>query len=215
VTTKRIALINSLVPDHGKLVLGQYQGYHDEVDVQADSKTNTFFALRTMVQNQRLAGVPIYIRAGKQLPLTATEISFVFKTSSKRLFAGTKQGHLPNVLVYRIQPNEGIILRILTKTPGDWKSMDSTYMQFCYKHITSMLPDAYELLLMDAIEGDQTFFIDAPEVEAQWQFIDHLKSEDSSVHVYQKGSWGPQAAADLIRADGREWIEPSTLFCAL
>ena len=86
-------------------------------------------------------------------------------------------------------------------------------MRFCYRNLSSELTDPYERLIVDAIQGDQTFFNDAPEIEAQWKFTDLLSKSKQKVHVYKKGSWGPKEAEKLIQKDGRHWIEPSVAFC--
>jgi glucose-6-phosphate 1-dehydrogenase len=117
-------------------------------------------------------------------------------------------------LIYRIQPNEGIVLKFLSKTPGHELKFQDEYMQYCYKHTTNDLPDPYLRLLTDALRGDQTFFVDGEEVEAQWQFIDPLIAKRQKLHSYQAGSWGPEAANEIIEEDGRKWIEPSISFCS-
>jgi glucose-6-phosphate 1-dehydrogenase len=123
----------------------------------------------------------------------------------------------PNVLFFRIQPNEGIVMRILAKKPGHDVALDPTYMQFCYKEDPNFhnLPDPYERLISDAIRGDQTFFNDAGEVEAQWAFTDPLSNAKQTVFSYEPGSWGPKEADDLIKNDGRVWLEPSEQFCRI
>jgi glucose-6-phosphate 1-dehydrogenase len=123
----------------------------------------------------------------------------------------------PNVLIYRIQPNEGIVLRILTKKPGYKVELEEEYMQFCYKldpH-EHTIPDPYEKLILDVFRGDQTFFNDAQEVEAQWEFIDPLIAAKKEVHQYNEGSWGPKEADKLLEDDGKKWLEPSMIFCRI
>lgn len=214
VTNQRIKLLKELIPDENKLVFGQYEGYLQEKDVARDSKSDTFFAFRTQINNERFAGVPIYVRAGKMMTRTVTEVAIIFKNQEQHLFSkltGQSQG---NVLIYRIQPNEGIVLKFLSKTPGHELKFQDEYMQYCYKHTTNDLPDPYLRLLTDALRGDQTFFVDGEEVEAQWQFIDPLIAKRLKLHSYQAGSWGPTAANEIIEADGRKWIEPSISFCS-
>lgn len=210
VTDERIKILNKLVPFPKKVVLGQYQGYRNEENVSPKSQTNTFYAFKTEINTKKFKGVPIYIRAGKNLKETVTEISIIFKSS--------------NVLIYRIQPNEGIVLKILTKKPGHKIEFEEQYMQFCYRVPTSSayrqnsahtLPDPYERLISDAIRGDQTFFNDAEEVEASWAFIDPLVTTKRPVFTYKPGSWGPKEADELIEEDGRKWLEPSMLFCRI
>lgn len=217
VTDQRVKILKSLVPEKGKIVFGQYQGYKKEPNVNPNSQTDTFFALKTEIKNSRFKNVPIYIRAGKKLNQTITEISIIFKNFENRLFKNLTGGMTPNVLIYRIQPNEGIVLRILTKKPGHTVELDEEYMQYCYKLNPNehTIPDPYEKLILDVFRGDQTFFNDATEVEAQWEFIDPLIAAKKQIHPYKPGSWGPKEADQLLEQDGRKWLEPSMLFCRI
>lgn len=215
ITIERIKILENLKPNPQKIVYGQYEGYREEQSVDPRSQTDTFYALKTEIDNERFKGVPVYIRAGKKLKDTVTEISIVFKTPINRLFKNIDSGMEPNVLIYRIQPNEGIVLKILTKKPGHEVTLEENYMQFCYRNLAEELPDAYEKLMLDAIRGDQTFFNDAAEVEAQWAFIDPLVDAKGAPYMYSPGSWGPKEADALIEADGRKWLEPSEMFCAV
>lgn len=215
ITNKRIELLKSLIPEPRKIVFGQYEGYRKEKDVAPGSLTDTFFALRTEINNERFKGVPIYIRGGKKLAQTVAEVSFVFKKPDRRLTKAAELANQPNILIYRIQPNEGIVLRFLSKFPGEKMKLENEYMQFCYRNLKVNLPDAYLKILLDAFAGDQTFFIDAPELETQWEFIDRIGGKDIKPEIYKTGSWGPKAADKLIEADGRKWLEPSPVFCAL
>lgn len=193
ITKERVNVLKSLAPEPGSLVVGQYEGYLDEKDVAVGSTTETYFSFKTTIKNDRFSGIPIYVRGGKYLARTATEVAIIFKNS-------------PNVLIYRIQPNEGIVLKIMTKKPGHSLELVESYMQFCYPHNVD-LPDAYEKLIIDAIRGDQTYFNDADEVDAQWAFTDPLITAKHGVTptVYPKGSWGPK--------DDIKWLEPSVAFC--
>lgn len=217
VTAQRLKILQALKPLPEKVVFGQYEGYIREKSVSPKSQTETFYALKTYMENGRFKGVPIYIRAGKKLKQTVTEISLVFKNPQNRLFKHIEGGIEANVLIYRIAPNEGIVLKIATKKPGYQTKLDSEYMQFCYKldpH-SHYIPDPYERLITDTIRGDQTFFNSAQEIEAQWAFIDPLTAKKGSPHIYKAGSWGPGEADDLLKADGRIWLEPSMDFCRI
>jgi glucose-6-phosphate 1-dehydrogenase len=216
VTRARVNLLKNLVPEPSSLVLGQYDGYKNEKDVADNSSTETYFAFKTHLDNARFKGVPIYVRGGKYLARTATEVAVVFKNQGGRIFNHLNSGTEPNVLIFRIQPNEGIILKIMTKVPGHELKLEESYMQYCYPHKQD-LPDAYERLIVDALKGDQTFFNDADEVDAQWAFTDPLIEAKHGITptIYPQGSWGPEAANDLIKQDGRAWYEPSTAYCAL
>lgn len=206
ITQKKLEILKNLVPKES--VFGQYKSYKQEEKVNSDSKTDTFYAFKTYIENERFRGVPIYVRGGKKMALTATEIAIVFKKTASQ--------NLPNVLIYRIQPNEGIVLEILTKKPGSIIEFEETYMQFCYNrtlHDSGNHPDPYERLISDVIRGDQTFFISSSEVEAQWEFTDKLSGEKDQVFEYADESWGPKEADQIIEDDGRKWLEPSMLFC--
>ena len=216
ITKERIKILKSLKPNPKNVVFGQYEGYKNEENVSKDSNTDTFYAFKTEIDNERFAGVPIYVRAGKSLEQTVTEISIVFKTPKNRLYKDYKKGMEPNVLIYRIQPNEGIVVRFLTKKPGTME-LEENFLQYCYRAenptAAHAIPDPYEKLILDAIKGDQTFFADAEEIESSWKFIDTLIEARNKPHEYKPGSWGPKEADDLIKEDGREWLEPSNAFC--
>lgn len=217
VTKERIKILKNLIPDPKNLVLGQYEGYKNEENVSPNSNIDTYFAFKTEIRNARFKGVPIYVRGGKKLAQTATEVSIVFKSPINRLFKHLEGGSEPNVLIYRIQPNEGIVLKILTKKPGPKIDLEPSYMQYCYPidPQSHYFPDPYEKLIFDVIKGDQTFFNDREEIEAQWEFIDPLSQAKNTLHIYKPGSWGPRQADTLINQDNRAWLIPSTEFCAI
>lgn len=203
ITRERLKILKKLIPTPKKLVLGQYQGYTKEANVAPNSNVDTYFAFKTEIKNNRFKGVPIYIRGGKKLNRWVTEISIVFKAG--------------NILIYRVQPSEGIVLTIEVKKPGHDFVLEKEYMQFCYKIDPNehSLVDPYERLIFDAIRGDQTNFNDAQEVEAEWKFIDGLSKYLPNPLPYQAGSWGPKQADELLKKDGREWLEPSMEFCRI
>ncbi len=208
ITKERVKILENLVASKD-IVLGQYQDYLNEPNVKKDSQTESFFALKAKLNTPRFKGVPIYIRAGKMLQQNYTAVSVVFKVPVNRLFKNLKSGNQANVLTYRIQPNESITLKILTKKLGHSYELDPDVMQFSYDspNQKKQLTDPYEKLLFDAIKGDQTFFNDAKEVEAAWKFIDRVKSTECRVQKYKPGSWGPIEADRLIQKDGRSWLE--------
>jgi len=170
------------------------------------------FAFKTMINSNRFKDVPIYIRSGKKLKQYVSEIAIVFKDT--HLLRDDLKGEEPNILIYRVQPNEGIIFKMLVKSPGHTRTVEPTFMEFTYSQLHKIIPSAYERLLFDALSGDQTFFNDAPEIEAQWKFIDSIVipakagNYTNKIHVYRPGSWGPKEADELIEKDGRKWIEP-------
>jgi glucose-6-phosphate 1-dehydrogenase len=188
-------------------------GYREEDRVNPKSETEAYVALRVFVDTWRWQGVPFYIRVGKQLPKKATEISIHFKKPPQVPFATARlPGASENTLVIRIQPDEGIALRILCKQPGLALSMQPVKMDFHYSNsFGKASPEAYERLLLDAMAGDATLFARRDEVENAWKFIDelekawHYSDNPPPMREYPAGSWGPQEADDLLRADGREW----------
>jgi glucose-6-phosphate 1-dehydrogenase len=218
ITKERIKILKSLKAFPKKLVLGQYKGYKKEPNVNPLSKADTFYAFKTEIENERFKGVPIYIRGGKNLTKWVTEISIVFKVPVNRLIKHKGFETEPNVLIYRVQPNEGIVLKILTKKPGHEDELQPEYMQYCYPQGplgSHALVDPYEKLIFDAIKGEQIFFNEAEEVESEWKYIDELSKNLPNPLPYEVGSWGPKEADELLKADGREWLEPSMEFCRL
>jgi glucose-6-phosphate 1-dehydrogenase len=204
-------------------VRGQYQrgwvwgkevkGYHEEQNVALDSATETYVALKLFVDNWRWAGVPFYIRAGKRLPKKATEIAIQFHSTPHTPFARAEtQGLEPNVLVIRIQPEEGLSLKIGAKVPGSGFEVSSVNMDLLYG--TAFLeeaPDAYQRLLLDLMLGDPTLFIRADEAEGAWDILEpvmHAWSESGEIPAYPAGSWGPGDADELLKRDGRKWRRP-------
>jgi glucose-6-phosphate 1-dehydrogenase len=191
---------------HGDPVVG----YRQEQNVKPDSQTETFVALRLFIDNWRWADVPIYMRVGKRLPKSATEISIHFKKAPAVLF--NKALCDQNVLVIRIQPDEGISLRIHAKVPGASFRIEPVKMDFHYgTSFGKASPEAYERLLLDAMSGDATLFARRDEVEEAWAFIDpieeawHAKKDAPGLFFYPAGSWGPEEADDLLARGGRAW----------
>jgi len=184
--------------------------YRQEQNVNPDSQTETFVALRLFIDDWRWADVPVYMRVGKRLPKSATEISIHFKKAPPVLF--NKDLHDLNVLVIRIQPDEGISLRIHAKVPGTSFRIEPVKMDFHYgTSFGKASPEAYERLLLDAMSGDATLFARRDEVEEAWAYIDpieeawHVKKNAPELFFYPAGSWGPEAADDLLARDGRAW----------
>jgi glucose-6-phosphate 1-dehydrogenase len=184
------------------LVLGQYENFEKN-----DSKTETYFAFKTSLKNGKLKNVPIYVRAGKKLKKEVVEVTVVFKENIDK-------SH--NQLVFRIQPNEGIVLRVVAKKPGLKMECQNIDLQFCYQQSFEKIVDPYVKLLTEVIEGNQFYFNQGEESEWQWDFIDRLKkSSKNIIEIYEVGSSGPKAADDLLEKDGRKWIEPEDSFCKI
>ena len=191
----------------------EVEGYREEEDVAPDSCTETYVALKVFVDNWRWAGVPFYIRAGKRMPKKATEIAIQFRSTPHTPFArGETRGLEPNVLVLRIQPEEGISLKIGAKVPGSGFEVSSVNMDLLYG--TAFLeeaPDAYQRLLLDLMLGDPTLFIRADEAEGAWGILEPVMrawSGSREVAAYPAGNWGPKEADELLECDGREWRRP-------
>jgi glucose-6-phosphate 1-dehydrogenase len=194
--------------------------YREEPDVSADSRVETYVAMRCFVDNWRWSGVPFYVRAGKRLARRLTEIAVVFHEVPRTLFranspqnAGAQGGITPNVLAVRIQPDEGIALRFISKEPGQQTVLRDVAMDFRYgMAFGSHTPEAYERLLLDAMRGDATLFTRRDEVEAQWEYIDRVlavwANDAQPPPIYPAGSWGPEQADELLARDGRRWRKP-------
>ncbi len=188
-------------------------GYRQEERVSPVSETETFAAVKLMVDNWRWKGVPFYLRSGKRLPKQVSEISIHFKPAPGVLFGAEGSGGrqlTDNILVLRVQPNEGISLLINAKTPGTVTRIAPAHMDFNYDvAFGSYSPEAYERLLLDAILGDSTLFIRDDEVEGAWRIIDSIEAgwaaKRPPLCFYPAGSWGPTEANALLEREHRHW----------
>lgn len=189
---------------------GQYNGYRDEPNVVKSSSTETFVAMKVMVDNWRWAGVPFYLRTGKNLPVKETEICITFKDVPHLLFKKTEVEELKtNALLIKIQPDEGITLRFGAKVPGPHLSLRTVDMDFDYEtEFGSGSPEAYERLLLDCMNGDSTLFIRSDEILEAWEIVDPVIEYwkgGGRPALYEPGTWGPDSAEELPRRDGRRW----------
>ena len=187
--------------------------YLTEPKVAPNSRTETFVALKLFIDNWRWAGVPFYLRHGKRLPKQAAEIAIQFKAPPAVLFAAETAAPLqPNVLVMRIQPDEGIAIRMNAKVPGTMLNIQPVKMDFRYGGtFGATSPDAYERLLHDVIVGDSTLFTRDDEVETSWALMDAVLEGWQSAPPpasYESGTWGPVEADEFIAKDGRTWRRP-------
>jgi len=203
-------LASSLVAT--SVVRGQYVGYQAETNVAPDSQTETFIAMKLLVDTERFAGVPFYLRAGKQLRDDRVEIKVVFKQTCQLFFKEAGCPEIGNVLTIHIQPDEGLTLTTIVKKPGTKLLLDTAPMKFSYDQtFGSHGVEAYEKILLDIMSGDQMLFNRSDELASSWQLISTIlksweKEKKQRVTFYQEGSWGPKAANELIERDGRKWL---------
>ncbi len=193
------------------VIRGQYEGYRKEPDVAADSKTETFVAMRLLIDTWRWADVPFYIRTGKRLPCRSTEVVVQFKRVPFALFRQTDVERVHrNQLVIRIQPNEGIALSFEAKVPGPALRLETVDMDFRYQDYFGQRPSTgYERLLLDAMLGDATLFQRADMIEAAWDFVAPIQtawtSASSPPPAYVAGTWGPPEAEAIMTSGDRHW----------
>lgn len=186
-------------------------GYREEENVSPTSQVETFVAMKLYIDNWRWAEVPFYIRAGKRLPKRCTEIAITFKSAPEFLFLGQNRSLDSNILIIRIQPDEGISLKINCKIPGLGTVIQPVKMDFRYgSYFGSTPPEAYERLICDCMAGDSTLFACDDEVMTSWKLLTPIldywnKTSPEDFPNYASGSWGPQAADRLIQRDGRQW----------
>jgi len=238
-----LKVFQSLRPIEGKqvakqVIRGQYvashvrgelmEGYRSEKGVPEESRTETFVAMKLFIDNWRWGGVPFYLRTGKRLPNRVSEIVIHFKPSPHTLFVQhegiTERG---NALVIRIQPDEGILLKFGMKVPGAGFNVQEANMDFHYKDLTdSYIPQAYQRLLLDCMQGDSTLYARGDAVEAAWHFVDPIlkawkDNPQIPLHGYPCGTWGPESADQMIDGKDHCWRNPSKnladdgLYCEL
>jgi glucose-6-phosphate 1-dehydrogenase len=195
-----------------RTVRAQYQGYKDEKGVRPDSVSETYAAVEFFVSNWRWSGVPFYVRTGKRLSRNLTEVTVHLKRTPQALFARTPHEQIdPNVIVLRIQPNEGITVTFGAKQPGFEMRTGTVHMDFCYQAAFGVRsPAAYEMLLLDVMRGDATLFIRGDEAEAQWRLITPINEAWSNeglraLPAYDAGSEGPFEADELLKRNGHSW----------
>jgi len=191
------------------VVRGQYAGYKTEVSNQ-NSQTETYCALKLQIESEAWQGVPIFIRTGKALRSKVTEITIVFRDM--------EIPHRKNLLTLRIQPNEGIVIDLEIKKTGYDEDVETAQLDFCYNdQINAEFPDAYQRVLVDAMRGDQTLFASSEEVLSCWNITEPIleawRQGFCSMHEYEPGSWGPQAADILAGRFGSEWLTEDHPVC--
>jgi glucose-6-phosphate 1-dehydrogenase len=189
--------------------------YREEPDIKQDSTTESFAAIKLMIDNWRWQDVPFYLRTGKRMSEDVSEISIQFKPVPHQSFPPTSlEDWQPNRLLIHVQPNEGIQLSFQAKQPGPQMKLGPVNMRFTYQdafHAT--IPNPYETLLLDVMQGDATLFMRADQVEAAWTVMDPILQGWESTNPdnfpnYEAGTWGPKAADELLKQDGRHWFIP-------
>lgn len=213
-------LLRAVAPiDPTQAVRGQYEGYLEASGVAPDSRRETYAAARVVIEDWRWEGVPIFVRSGKALRRRLTEVVIRFKDAPHLRVSGRRQRGIPTLLVIRLQPDEGILLRIGAKRPGGRFEMVPAGMKLEYKRLARQeLPDAYVNVLSEVLAGGHTVFPSGREIERSWEIVDPLLQEweaEGHPEVYLPGSWGPRAADDLVAGSGGgRWItsgdEPGT-----
>ena len=189
------------------------KGYRQEAGVDAESRTETFFAMKFFIDNWRWSGVPFYVRTGKKLPTRVTEVVIHFKKTPHFLFGKNPEfQQTNNQLIIRIQPDEGILLKFGMKVPGAGFNVQTVNMDFHYDDLANThLPSAYERLLLDCMQGDATLYSRGDAVEEAWEFVQPIlnawqKNNDIPIYGYPAGTWGPEVAETLI--DNSNWRYP-------
>ncbi|HEY7326457.1 MAG TPA: glucose-6-phosphate dehydrogenase [Gemmataceae bacterium] len=204
----------------GQYAMGKSEGknvpaYRQEPDVSPDSPTETYAALKLYVDNWRWQDVPFYLRTGKRLPARVSEVFVQFQPVPHRSFpASAYAAWSPNRMMIRIQPEEAIQIRFQAKQPGQTLHLRPVQMRFSYKEsFQTQPPEAYETLLLDVIRSDATLFMRGDQVEAAWTVVQPIL-DDWNAHPpldfpnYAAGTWGPEAADELLARDGRHWFAP-------
>jgi glucose-6-phosphate 1-dehydrogenase len=188
-------------------------GFREEPGVDTESRTDTYAAVTFFCENWRWAGVPFYLRTGKRLPKRVTEIAIQFKPAPLAMFDGDAPASAPNLLIVRIQPEEGISLKFLSKRPGSGMRLRPVSMDFNYgSSFGERSPSAYETLLLDAIVGDATLYTRQDMVEASWRVVEPIENvwreTGCDFPNYAAGSWGPAAADRMLARRGHAWRKP-------
>jgi glucose-6-phosphate 1-dehydrogenase len=187
-------------------------GYRQEKGVAPGSTTETYAALKLRIDNWRWAGVPFFLRTGKRLPKRSSEIVIRFHRTPHMIFRRSPEGVDPNLLIIRIQPDEGITLTLRAKTPGTELTLGTVTMDFNYGEVFGgQSPEAYERLLLDAIHGDATLYARGDWVELAWLLLQPVLdvwSSGGEPQPYEAGTLGPAGADELIRRDGGNWHTP-------
>jgi glucose-6-phosphate 1-dehydrogenase len=190
----------------------QVPGYREEPEAPKSSKTETFVAMKAEIDTWRWAGVPFYLRTGKRMSDRLAEIVVRFKQIPHSIFNQPTSSFQPNSLVIRLQPDEGLSMNLMAKTPGDSMRLKQAELELDFREqFKSPRMEAYERLLLDVLRGQLTLFMRGDELEAAWEWVEpileHWEQDDSTPAPYSSGTWGPAAASALIGRDGLQWRE--------
>jgi glucose-6-phosphate 1-dehydrogenase len=220
IRAEKVKVLRAIVPiSDDKVIFGQYSadrgrggelpGYNDEPGVKPNSTTETFVALSLDIANWRWHGVPFYLRTGKRMPQRLTQIRINFRRAPVSIFdpVGRCDMHY-NSLNIILQPDEGFDLCFEMKALGEPMRLQTQHLKFRYAEAFAPLPAAYETLLLDIIEGDQTLFVHADEVEASWKLYTPIIERQLPVYKYVSGTWGPPQAEKLLTSEGQSWNNP-------
>jgi len=207
---------NSVAGQYGPARIGgqELPGFRQERGVNPQSQTDTYAAVTFFVENWRWAGVPFYVRTGKRLPKRVTEIAIQYNQAPLEIFDDEDgEGTVPNLLIVRIQPEEGLSLKFLSKTPGSRMKLRPVSMDFNYgSSFGERSPSAYETLLLDAIVGDATLYTRQDMVEASWSVVEPIQNVWRETRFefpnYAAGTWGPAAADEMLARRGHVWRKP-------
>jgi len=219
IRNEKVKVISAIAPiDRERVVFGQYgpgtvdgvpvPGYRDEEGVDTESTTPTFVGLDLEVDTWRWRGVPFYLRTGKRLPKRLTQIVVTFQLPPMCIFHGHRDSCSVShdVLVIALQPDESFALHFNVKVPGEGYELESQALQYDHGDMYGRLPDAYQTLILDVIEGDQTLFVRSDEVEASWRLYDPLLDLDVDPYPYASGTWGPVAGDHGIDLGDGPWM---------
>ncbi|MDP4089332.1 MAG: glucose-6-phosphate dehydrogenase [Bacillota bacterium] len=193
----------------GEIGIHQVNAYREDERVSPESDVETFVAMKLYIENYRWAGVPFYIRSGKRMANKTTEIVIQFKSLPKILYT-KDEDLLPNLLVIKVQPKEGVMFQFNTKRPGTGNDIIPVQMDFCQNCMAeNNSPEAYERLIHDFIKGDTTLFTRWDEVDFSWRYVEEIlriwREEETDLRSYPSGSWGPEEAHRLLEKEGRKW----------
>jgi glucose-6-phosphate 1-dehydrogenase len=205
---EKVKVFRAIRPlDPSRLVRGQYRGYRGEPGVAADSRVETFAALQLSIESWRWSGVPFYIRTGKCLPVTATEVVADLQPTPVQIFGDGDSSERPNYLRFRLGPDVAIAIGAHTKQPGPaMRGRDVELFVAKEPHADEM--DAYERLICDAMRGDAVLFARQDEVEAAWAVVDPVLNASTELYEYEPGTWGPAEADRLLAGSPCSWHNP-------